>query len=394
MYKIVQTNLQKTVNKGTDNKTVAECLINGEIDQSFVKKLVDLPFPTNQAQKASPTEPSYSSQDAIMQFVNAIGPHLTEARLHTITGLLVENEMKDPEVAFRTSRLAKCFVLYELQRHLPQNNEFPEVFLDHVKKHIYPNKQAAEDLCECIYFNFIQSARAFKMDTVVEKYCDKTVLESLKDIDQFADKQISAPSDALKKPNERNQFLKQQVQKGNYSESIGFQHLMDRVKQEEEIKLELKNINCLTELENEIRSFADTLQNENFIETLNQLHHDLSQEIADQVTKGLSKEQIDQSYSVSVAQETTQLLKDLQGIKKSDNEKDEDENKKRKYDRLMEYKNNCQEKIPAGKKLLRSVCAVVGAALGAILGMVGLGMGLAIVGGFYDQLGGVQWLVD
>lgn len=141
VFKIVLDILNRKT-KDDPNKSIAQALIDGTISKKELASINEsVAFPNNQRNTQELPEGEYQSQEAMMNFVRTIGPFLSDKVLYHITDQLAEIEVAYLETqAFRTSTLAKCFMIYELERHQAStpDGELPKPFKSHMKSHVLP----------------------------------------------------------------------------------------------------------------------------------------------------------------------------------------------------------------------------------------------------------------
>ncbi len=164
-YKVVLDNLNHKT-KSNPNKTVAEAILDGTITIEDLREINStITFPANNFNRFKLPEGEYASQDMMFEFVNVIGPYLSDQALFSLTDKLasIETGLSDQELAagkkmlagnqqaYRTSTLARCFMMYEVERH--RNNlqdGLPKPFLHHMKKYVIP-------LCEIYWPDKMES---------------------------------------------------------------------------------------------------------------------------------------------------------------------------------------------------------------------------------------------
>jgi len=165
IFQIVLTRLnQKSISN--PQKTIADVLIEGSFTRQDLLAINDTTkFPTNNLNPQKLPEGPYNSQMAMMQFTRKIGPFLSDKILYHITHALadIETERNTNSQAYRTSTLAKCFIIYELERHavaISKGEPLPAVFLSHMHDYILPLCRAiwphniADNVNQFASFNF------------------------------------------------------------------------------------------------------------------------------------------------------------------------------------------------------------------------------------------------
>lgn len=140
-FQIVNDNLNKPA-QNNPNKTIAEAFTDGTISKEDLQVLNrSTAFPANDRNWRGLADGEYSTADAMKQFTNLVVPHMSDQALYNITHRLVEIEVNSNMTqAFRTSTLAKAFVIAELERHKASvgPGQLPATFLSHMKTYILP----------------------------------------------------------------------------------------------------------------------------------------------------------------------------------------------------------------------------------------------------------------
>lgn len=229
IYSVVVNNLNKKT-LSNPSKSIAEAMLDGSIEIKDLRSINDtMAFPPNNFNRLQLTEGEYSSQEAMMNFVRTIGEYLSDKNLYKIVHSLTEIEIDADTQAYRTSTLAKCFMVYEIERHAAKNlnGELPPAILSHMQQFILP-------LCEKNWPNALESNVnkfvEFNINNVLmgkqfqEQYKGKNFYQQIKNFDehQFSHEILNSkvPKDSsvllIELNKDRNTILQQICLKSGY----------------------------------------------------------------------------------------------------------------------------------------------------------------------------------
>lgn len=216
LRKVVIEQLSKP-SESDPSKTLGEALIDGTFTKDEIldlhNKNIEI-FGGNSSNQKKLPEGAYSMQEAIHEFVETIGPFLSEKRLFEITDAFCYWEVSAQD-AYRTSTVGKEFFLYELKKH--PGVEPPEVFLAHFKHHISPflEKKATGEskYINFITFNFNPTFRLAGIEDKIKSF----------DLESFSPDNLSTETipDAKKKFREHIQSAKEEYNRANPHAKIG-----------------------------------------------------------------------------------------------------------------------------------------------------------------------------
>jgi hypothetical protein len=124
----------------TPTMSIAQALIEDQISDEDLEKLnLTSTFPPNQYPPSG--QQGYNSQEAMIHFIEKIGPYLSDKTLYDLTEKLIAIEIDtSSEQTFRNSRLAKFFLRYEFERHggLDPQGHLPAATAAHLNEAVLP----------------------------------------------------------------------------------------------------------------------------------------------------------------------------------------------------------------------------------------------------------------
>lgn len=147
MYHIVRTNLTKP-SISNPQKSMATVLLDGSYNNDDLRSInSSTVFPANLFNRLKDPEAQngYNTQEAMLEFVKLIGPHLSDKQLYKLVDDLIKLEATaDIRGVLRNSTMGRCMLFYEVQRHADKTipGMIPAVFLSHVKQNLVPQWQA------------------------------------------------------------------------------------------------------------------------------------------------------------------------------------------------------------------------------------------------------------